>query len=256
MAPYTVALVLTLVVSLLATAVSLEEDAEIESDEFDVKPVSTEKRVYGGKEILPPPTSLTVTEEIWFDLRIQDYYGPDEDFTGRVTIGCFGKLTPITCLNFVSLAKGYKKGRSTMSYKNTKVQTIVRDFMIQMGDVRTKHESGNSIFGNNFQDESFAISHNHAGWVGMANFGPDTNGSQFYVLLRSARWLDGRYVIFGKVLSGMDTIEKIGLEETDKSQNPIRPVTIDDCGVVGLTDPYTLTADQFNTDGDIAKDKN
>lgn len=55
--------------------------------------------------------SLTVTEEIWFDLRIQDYYGPDEDYTGRVTIGCFGKLTPITCLNFVSLAKGYKKGR-------------------------------------------------------------------------------------------------------------------------------------------------
>lgn len=74
--------------------------------------------------------------------------------------------------------------------------------------------AGDSIFGTTFQDESFALSHSRAGWVGMANFGPDTNGSQFYILLRSAKWLDGKHVIFGKVIKGMvslivDTVLKL-----------------------------------------------
>ncbi|CAL1538828.1 unnamed protein product [Lymnaea stagnalis] len=250
MVPEYVVRVSTLVVTLLALTAAVENEQSGRAEDFDIKQVD-KKKIYGGKEIAPPPETLTVTEEVWMDLKIKDYYGEGEDYVGRVTFACFGKLTPITCLNFISLAKGYRRGRNILNYKGSKVQAIVRDFMIQLGEVTTKSTSGDSIYGTSFQDESFAISHSNAGWIGMANFGPDTNGSQFYILLRSARWLDGKHVLFGKVIRGMDVVEKIGQEETGKDNTPLRTITIDNSGVVGLKASYQLTAAQFNTDGDI-----
>ncbi|BFY97662.1 hypothetical protein BsWGS_00701 [Bradybaena similaris] len=206
---------------------------------------------YGGIQLEEPPESLIVTEEVWFDIFIPDYNGTGQDFRERVTIACFGKLAPITCLNFVSLAVGYMKGRTYMGYKGTKVQRITRDFMIQLGDVKTKHTSGDSIFGATFQDESFALSHSRAGWVGMANFGPDTNGSQFYILLRSAKWLDGKHVIFGKVIKGMDALQKLAEEETGAANNPLRDIIVENSGIVNIAASYNLTAAQLDTDGDV-----
>ncbi|CAG5133285.1 unnamed protein product, partial [Candidula unifasciata] len=193
---------------------------------------------------------VIVTEEVWFDFFIPDYNGTGQDFRERITIACFGKLTPITCLNFISLAVGYTKGKTYMGYKGTTVQKITRDFMIQLGDVKTKHASG-IIFGTTFQDESFALSHSRAGWVGMANFGPDTNGSQFYILLRSAKWLDGKHVIFGKVIKGMDALQKLAEEETEATHKPLRDIVVENSGIVHISAPYKLTAAQLDTDGDI-----
>ena len=85
----------------------------------------------------------------------------------------------------------------------------------------------------------------------MANFGPDTNGSQFYITLRSSRWLDGRNVIFGKVIEGMNVLDVVQSEETDVKNLPLRQISVKDCGINKLAKPYTLTKEQFNVDGDI-----
>jgi len=241
------------VICLLLAGIFITETCADKVEDYDVKKVDAEelKKTYGGKKISPPPEKLVVTDEVWFKFAIKDFHDKNKPYVGKVTIGCFGKLTPVTCLNFVSLVKGYRKGRGIMSYKNTKVQKIIRDFMIQMGDVETKYSKGDSIYGKNFNDESFALSHNHAGWVGMANFGPDTNGSQFYITLRSSRWLDGRNVIFGKVLEGMNVLDVVQSEETDVKNLPLRQISVKDCGINKLAKPYTLTSEQFNVDGDI-----
>ncbi|XP_012937924.1 peptidyl-prolyl cis-trans isomerase B [Aplysia californica] len=251
----TYALLLPVAYFLLTGALAEKNATAEEKDinKFDVKKVNYTdgKRVYGGKEREAPPEKLTVTDEIWLTFQIDNYFEKGKHYQGKVTIACFGELTPVTCLNFISLAKGYRKGRGKMTYKGTKVQKIIRDFMIQMGDVETKYTKGDSIFGSSFNDEDFSISHSHAGWVGMANFGPDTNGSQFYILLRSARWLDGKHVIFGKVLEGMDVLQTIALEETNRQSLPFRTVSIKDCGAIPLSSHYTLTSEDFNTNEDI-----
>uniref|UniRef100_A0A0B7A9Z7 Peptidyl-prolyl cis-trans isomerase n=1 Tax=Arion vulgaris TaxID=1028688 RepID=A0A0B7A9Z7_9EUPU len=241
------------ILPVLAIATAAENITSNITKKYDVKKVDISKKTYGGKELTPSPKILTVTEEIWFDLKISNYYGRGNHFKQRITIGCFGKSTPATCLNFVSFAKGFKKGELFMSYRGTKVQSIIRDFLIQLGDVKSRFPSSVSIYGTRFHDENFDLSHTSAGWVGMANFGPDSNGSQFYVVLRRARWLDGKHVIFGKVIKGMDALETLAQEETREDNTPLRAVVLENCGVVGLKVPYNLTADQLNTDGDIKK---
>merc|ERR1712150_93216 len=97
------------------------------------------------------------------------------------------------------------------SYKKSVVHRVVPDFVIQMGDITVGDGTGGrSIFGERFNDEEFILSHRAPGWVAMANHGPDTNGSQFYILLTKARWLDGKHVVFGKVIKGMDVIMTLG----------------------------------------------
>ena len=77
----------------------------------------------------------TVTEEVWFEVEIKDMDGPGQDYTGRFTIALFGESAPMTVLNFASIAKGFKAGGRTLSYKNSKVHRVVQDFVIQMGDI-------------------------------------------------------------------------------------------------------------------------
>ena len=92
--------------------------------------------------------------------------------------------------------------------------------------------SGRSIFGDRFNDEAFVLSHRSTGWVAMANHGSDTNGSQFYILLTKARWLDGKHVVFGKVIRGMKVVETIGDVPYDSNTAvPRKQVKIIDCGI-------------------------
>lgn len=197
--------------------------------------------------------SYIVTEEVWFDVEIKDYDGQGEDYRGRFVVAVFGEVCPMTALNFISLAKGYKRGRKTLHYKNSPVHRVVRDFIIQMGDVTTGDGTGGeSIFGATFVDENFDVSHRARGFVSMANHGKDTNGSQFFILLTKSRWLDGKHVAFGKVIKGMDVIKAIGEVELQKdSAMPKKTVKIIDSGVVGIDKKYELTEEQIESEQDI-----
>lgn len=139
---------------------------------------------------------------------------------GEISIELYWKHCPNTCRNFAELARrGY--------YNNTIFHRIIPDFMIQGGDPTGTGRGGASIYGPEFADEIHPdLKHSGAGILSMANSGPDSNGSQFFITLAPTQWLDGKHTIFGRVQSGMKTVQRIGMVGTDRNDKPLDDVKI------------------------------
>lgn len=135
-------------------------------------------------------------------------------------IELYYKHTPRTAYNMAALAHaGY--------YNNTIFHRIVRDFMVQGGDPTGTGRGGESIYGGKFEDElTRNLKHTGAGVVSMANAGPNTNGSQFFITLKPTPFLDGKHTIFGRIYSGMGIVQRMGLVATDSDDRPLQPITI------------------------------
>ncbi len=143
---------------------------------------------------------------------------------GDIVIEFFESQAPNTVANFTKLAKaGF--------YDGSKFHRVIKDFMIQGGDPLTKDDAESARWGTGgpgytFEDEITPTNLNLAGTISMANAGPNTNGSQFFINLKDNNFLDAKHTVFGKVVEGIDVVEKIGQVETNMMDRPLTPVVI------------------------------
>ncbi|KAL9189632.1 hypothetical protein ACHAXT_009307 [Thalassiosira profunda] len=176
------------------------------------------------KPKLKPPTKLPdVTHRVYLDVVISE----EEPIKGRITLGLFGDTAPKTVENFRALC-ACDKGNGEISgkplcYKGTSFHRIIPNFMIQGGDITENNGvGGESIYGGYFDDESFEVPHNKVYLLNMANKGPNSNGSQFFINTVKTSWLDNKNVVFGMVLAGFDVvddIEAVGTNSGDPQVN-------------------------------------
>ncbi|XP_072283990.1 peptidyl-prolyl cis-trans isomerase-like [Pyxicephalus adspersus] len=157
---------------------------------------------------------------VFFDITI------DDEPVGRIVMKLKSDIVPKTANNFLALCTG----SHGFGYKGTLFYKIIPGYLCEGGDVTNNDGTGGkSIYGEKFADENFILKHNRAGILAMANSGPDTNGSVFFICTSKTDWLDGKNVVFGSVVQGIDVL--LLMEKCGSSKGkPSKKVVIADCG--------------------------
>merc|ERR1712010_191892 len=168
-----------------------------------------------------------ITEKVYFDITI------DNEAAGRIVFGLFGDTVPKTAKNFATLcdgSAGVGNSGKPLHFKGSAFHRIIPGFMAQGGDFTNGNGTGGeSIYGNKFADENFQLHHTKPYLLSMANAGPNTNGSQFFITFKETPWLNGRHTVFGEVIEGQDVVkalESIGSGSGKTSKEAV----IADCG--------------------------
>ncbi|GJE93069.1 cyclophilin-like domain-containing protein [Phanerochaete sordida] len=176
---------------------------------------------------------------------------------GRVVFQLYDDIVPRTAENFRALCTGEKgvgKSGKPLHYQGCNFHRVIKGFMIQGGDFTMGDgRGGESIYGEKFEDEKFEVKHTKPFLLSMANAGPNTNGSQFFVTCAPTPHLDGKHVVFGEVIRGKSIIRAVENHPTSSGDVPTEPCTIAACGQLDPSDP-SLTEAAAASDGDPYED--
>src|SRR4051812_44892518 len=191
-------------------------------------------QVIQGEDYRPFHAVNPKNPRVFFDITI------GEKAAGRIEMELFADTCPKTAENFLQLCVGTtSKGGKTLHFKGSSFHRVIPDFMCQGGDfTRGDGTGGESIYGGRFDDETFAGKagkHFGPGTLSMANAGPNTNGSQFFICTAATPHLDGKHVVFGQVVTGYDVVKTMEAAGSGSGRTA-KPVTITDCGKVATTD--------------------
>ncbi|KAF7954770.1 uncharacterized protein EAE97_000029 [Botrytis byssoidea] len=172
--------------------------------------------------LVKPGDGEDSSKNCFFDITV------DSAPAGRITFKLYDKITPRTARNFRELCTG----QHGFGYAGSSFHRIIPQFMLQGGDfTRGNGTGGKSIYGRTFADENFELKHTKPGQLSMANAGRNTNGSQFFITTIATPWLNGKHVVFGEVIEGMDLVKKIEALGT-RSGTPRARVAITKSGIV------------------------
>ena len=192
-----------------------------------------ENKVYGPGGTMDKTLKIRGNPRVYFDIEVGG------ESAGRIVMQLRKDVVPKTAENFLQLCLK-EEGEG---YKGSKFHRVIPDFMCQGGDFTNGDGTGGrSIYGEKFADENFTLKHTGAGVLSMANAGPGTNGSQFFLCTSKTAWLDGKHVVFGKVVKGMPivkTIESYGSQEGKTSKE----VKVAACGQIAADDPTFMDKD-------------
>ncbi|KAI0056716.1 hypothetical protein BV25DRAFT_1831922 [Artomyces pyxidatus] len=177
--------------------------------------------------LLIPITSASLMARlpnVFFDINIDGHHA------GRIVFHLFDDITPVTARNFRELATG----QHNFGYAGSTIHRIIPEFMIQGGDITNRDGTGGkSIFGPTFTDENFDLRHDQPGLISMANRGPGANSSQYFITTAPAPWCDGKNVVFGEVVSGMEVVKRIQTYASgDHLRRPSALIVVERCGTL------------------------
>ncbi|XP_074295394.1 peptidyl-prolyl cis-trans isomerase CYP40-like [Silene latifolia] len=179
------------------------------------------------------------------------------ELEGRIVVELYNNVVPKTAENFRALCTG-EKGISDISgiplhYKGLRFHRIVKGALVQGGDISSGGKSaGESIYGAKFDDENFELKHERKGMLSMVNFGPNTNGSQFFITTTQAHHLNGKNVVFGRVIKGLGVVRSIEHVDIDLEGHPVLDIVIEDCGEIREGEDYGII--NYFKDGDTYPD--
>ncbi|KAJ9052271.1 peptidyl-prolyl cis-trans isomerase cpr6 [Entomophthora muscae] len=186
---------------------------------------------------------MSTNPKCFFDIEIGG------ELEGRIIFELFADLVPKTAENFRALCtgeKGFTSSGKPLHYKGSFFHRVIKNFMCQGGDFTNGNGTGGeSIYGEKFEDENFELKHDQPFLLSMANAGPATNGSQFFITTTATPHLDNKHVIFGKVIKGKGVVRAIENSPTGEQDKPVKDVLIKDCGEFTGSDDSALKLDAF-----------